>query len=85
VKSRNQFSLGISQSEHCRRGNLKGAKGHMRKTVRMERSSWNKVTSENGIWDGKDDLQLAWLGGWRVHNEELVLISEILWLGKAMK
>lgn len=62
MKSKNQFSLVISQSELCRRGNIKGAKGHMRKTVRMERSSWNKVASEIGKWDGKDDLELAWLG-----------------------
>lgn len=42
----------------------------MRKTVRMERNPWGNRSSRTETWDGKDRLQLVWLGGHGLCGEE---------------
>lgn len=39
-----------------------GRRGHVRKTVRVERNPWDNRSSKIERWDGKDGLQLALLG-----------------------
>lgn len=43
---------------------------------KVERNSWDNTSSKTGMWDGKDGIQLAWLGGWGLRKEELALNGE---------
>ncbi|EOB01820.1 hypothetical protein Anapl_01523 [Anas platyrhynchos] len=44
-----------------------------RKGIRGEDKVERNSSSKTGMWDGKDGLQLAWLGGWGLRKKELAL------------
>lgn len=52
-----------------------------RKGTRGEDKVERNSSSKTGMWDGKDGLQLAWLGGWGLRKKELALNGE--WKSKA--
>lgn len=69
-------SPGLSDKEKETTSFGGGRRGHMRKTVRMERNVWDNRSNKTEIWVGKDGLQLGLLGGHRLCREELVLKDE---------
>lgn len=44
--------------------------------MRTGRNSWENRSSKTQVWDGKDGLQLALLGGQGLCSEELALNGE---------